>query len=179
MKLVLQQPNFKKMFYLQTDTSAYGMGAVLSQEGESTNSKPKCHPVTYYSATFTPTKQRYDIYKQEFLAVIKALENWRAYLIWTKTLFIIETDHKNLTFWKLLKKLNGRTAWWHECLQDYNFRIIHIAGKINTPADALSRPLGADIVEDSREMALLPPNLFLNVFGADSDRSLEYHIVLA
>ncbi len=92
-KPVLQQPNFNKMFYLQMDASAYGMGAILSQEGEPTNSKPKCHPVAYYSATFTPTEQQYNIYKWEFLAVIKALENWRAYLIWMKTLFIIETEN--------------------------------------------------------------------------------------
>jgi len=29
------------MFYLQTNASVYGMGAVLSQKGESTNLKPK------------------------------------------------------------------------------------------------------------------------------------------
>ena len=178
-KPVLSQPNFDKTFYLQTDASAYGMGAVLSQEGEATNSKPKCHPVAYYSTTFTPTEQRYNIYEREFLAIIKALENWQAYLIWTKTPFVIETNHKNLTFWKSLKKLNGRTARWHEWLQDYDFRIVHIVGKVNTPADALSRPPGSDIVEDSREIALLPPDLFLNVFGAGSDGSLEHQIVLS
>jgi hypothetical protein len=61
-KPVLQQPNFDKTFYVQTDASAYGVGAVLSQEGGSTNLKPKQHPVAYYSATFTPTEQWYDIY---------------------------------------------------------------------------------------------------------------------
>jgi len=70
-------------------------------------------------------------------------------------------------------------ACWHEHLQDYNFRIIHIAGKINTLADALLRPLGEDVVEDSQEIALLPPEVFLNVFGMDSDGSLKHHIVLA
>ncbi len=30
-KPILLQPNFTKHFYLQTDTSAYGMGAILLQ----------------------------------------------------------------------------------------------------------------------------------------------------
>ena len=98
-KPVLQQPNFNKTFYLQTDASAYGMGAVLSQEGEgSTTHKPKWHPIAYYSTTFTPTEQNYDIYEREFLEVKKALEHWQLYLIWTKQPFIIETDHENLTY---------------------------------------------------------------------------------
>ena len=33
---VLIQPNFNKKFFLQVDPSAYGMGAILSQEGETT-----------------------------------------------------------------------------------------------------------------------------------------------
>jgi hypothetical protein len=112
-KPVLQQPNFTKTFYLQMDASAYGMGAVLSQEGETPNSptqKPKRHPVTYFSATFTPTEQNYDVYKREFLGVVKSLDHWCLYLIWTEKPFIIETDHKNLTYWKAMKKLMGRTA---------------------------------------------------------------------
>ena len=45
--------------------------------------------------------------------------------------------------------------------------------------DALSRPPGANVPEDSRETALLPSKLFLNVFGADSDRLLEHQIMLS
>ena len=37
---VLAQPNFDKRFILQVDTSAYGMGAILSQEGDPTNLTP-------------------------------------------------------------------------------------------------------------------------------------------
>ena len=33
-KPILQQPDYTKAFFLTTDTLAYGMGAVLSQEGE-------------------------------------------------------------------------------------------------------------------------------------------------
>ena len=33
-RLVLKQPNYTKSFFLSTNASAYGVGAILSQEGE-------------------------------------------------------------------------------------------------------------------------------------------------
>ncbi len=140
-KPILQQPDFNKTFYLQTDASKYGVGAVLSQDGGTKGVTPrKRHPVAYYSATFSPTKQNYDTHDLEFLGVLKSIKHWRPYLIWTKEPFIIKTDHKNLTYWKSPRKLTSRTARWHKKLQDYNLKILHVAGKNNTPADALSRP---------------------------------------
>ena len=99
-KPVLQQPNFKKTFYLQTDASVYSIGAVLSQEGETNPRTNKLiqHPIAYYSATFTPTEQNYDIYEQELLAVLKSLEHWRPHLAATEELVTVLTDHANLTF---------------------------------------------------------------------------------
>jgi hypothetical protein len=98
-KLVLRQPDFSKVFYLQTDTSKYGVGAVLSQnKGPQLTTLRKCHPVAYYSAMFSPTEQNYDAHDLKFLGVIKAIDHWRPYLIWTQKPFVIETDHKNLTY---------------------------------------------------------------------------------
>ena len=34
------QPNFNKQFILQVDASAYGVGAILSQEGDPTTLTP-------------------------------------------------------------------------------------------------------------------------------------------
>ncbi len=51
--------------------------------------------------------------------------------------FTILTDHANLLYYKTSKKLNRRTARWHADLQEYNFVIKHVPGKINTPADEL------------------------------------------
>jgi RNase H-like domain found in reverse transcriptase len=94
-KPVLQQPDFTKPFFLLTDASAYGVGAILSQEGGSTgpntNQKPKLHLVAYYSATFTEIECNYDIYEQELLAIMKAIGHWRPYLIWTKEPLMILT----------------------------------------------------------------------------------------
>jgi len=112
-KPVLQQPDFVKPFYILTDASAYGMGAILSQEGETDilhietpHKKPKLHPVAYYSATFTETERNYDIYDRELLAIMKAITHWRPYLIWTEEPFTIYTDHANLLYWKSPCKLN-------------------------------------------------------------------------
>ena len=160
---VLWQSNFQKKCYLQTDASAYGMGAVLSQERDTPTpslakfKKPVTYPVAFFSATFTPTERNYVIYKRELLAVIKALAHWRPYLGWTKFPFTIMTDHANLQYWKSPKNLNWRTARWHAVLQKYDYEILYVPGKTNTPPDALSCLLGADRGEtNNKDVIVLP-----------------------
>jgi RNase H-like domain found in reverse transcriptase/Reverse transcriptase (RNA-dependent DNA polymerase)/Integrase zinc binding domain/Chromo (CHRromatin Organisation MOdifier) domain len=182
-KPVLRQPDFTKPFVLLTDASAYGVGAILSQEGGSnnlnTNKKPRLHPVAYYSATFTETERNYDIYERELLAIMKAITHWRPYLIWTKEPFTILTDHANLLHWKSPRKLNRRTARWHGELQDYNFKLQHVPGKLHTAADALSRPTGADEgKEDNQQMTMIPEAAFIRLMGPDSDGSIEHTITI-
>ena len=158
---VLMQPDFNKRFYLQTDASGYRLGAVLSQEGgeqQKPNSKPRLHPLAYYSATFTSTKRNYDIYEWELLAVMKSLAHWRPYLGWTKVPFIIQTDHANLQYWKSPQNLNRRTARWHADLQEYDFQLEYIPGKTNIPSDFLSRPPLADQGKtDNHSVIVIPP----------------------
>jgi len=75
---VLTQPDYTQPFVVHTDASAYGVGAILLQEGEkstTTNSKPKLHPLAYYSASFIQAERNYDIYERELLAVVKALKH--------------------------------------------------------------------------------------------------------
>ena len=161
-KLVLTQPNFDKWFVLQVDASAYGVGAILSQEGGTTPTlawclKPTLHPVAYYSATFTATKRNYNIYKQELLAIMKALAHWRPYLGWTKLPFVICMDHANLQYWKSPRNLNQWTVRWHADLQEYDFELEYIPGKTNVVADALSRPVDVNQgQEDNKDIVVLP-----------------------
>ena len=149
---------------------------MLTQKEEGTK---KHKPIVYFSCTFTLAEANYNIYEKEFLVVIKAIKNWRACLIWTKKPFIIETDYKNLMFWKESKKLTGRTARWHEKLQDYNFKIVHILGKSNGLADALSRMHQGEGHEEPKLTLLIPPDAFLNVFKAEDPGMVEYKVIEA
>ena len=116
----------------------------------------------YYSATLSPAERNYDIYERELLAVMKSLAHWRHYLGWTKFLFIILTNHANLQYWKAPKNLNRRTARWHADLQEYDFEIHYIPGKMNTGLDILSRPLNINQgQEDNRDTTVLPPAKFI------------------
>ncbi len=166
---VLTQLDFDKKFYLQTDALAYGIGAVLLQEGDLTpaltkRAKPTLHPTAYYSATFTPTERNYDIYKRELLAVMKSLVHWQPYLGWTKEPFTIMTDHANLQYWKSPRNLNQRTAQWHADLQEYDYEVQHIPGKANTSADVLSRPPGIDQGKDDNQgIVILPLEKFITI----------------
>ena len=163
---VLKQPDYTKPFFLSTNTSAYSVGAVLSQEGETNphTKKPTQQPIAYYSATFTPTERNYNIYKCELLAVIKALTHWRPHLAATKDPVTILTDHANLTYWKTPRMINRRVARWFTELRDYNLVIKHVPGKIHAAADMLSRPPGVDKGEDDNtDITLLPEPIFVRL----------------
>ena len=165
-KPILRQPYYDNPFYLLTDASAYSVGAILSQEGETNprSKKPFLHPIAYYSSTFIPAERNYDIYERELLAVLKSLEHWRPHLAATKKPVTVLTDHANLAFWKNPKKVNRRVARWFATLQDYHLHIKHVPGKQHAAPDMLSRRPDADEGEqDNLDLTLLPPELFIRL----------------
>jgi hypothetical protein len=163
---ILHQPDYTKPFFLAMDMSAYGVGAVLLQEGEKHPRKtsPTKHPIAYYSMTFTPTKHNYDIYKRELLALMKALAHWQPHLAGSMIPVTVLTDHTNLTYWKSPRKVNRRVARWFAELQEYHLKIQHVPGKLHTSEDLLSRPLGVDRGNaDNENMTLLHPDTFIRL----------------
>ena len=148
------------------------MGTVLSQEGELNprTKKPMLCPIAYYSNTFMPTEQNYDIYEQEFLGVLKALKHFRPHIAATEIPVTILTDHTNLTHWKATRKVNRCVARWFTEIQDYNLTIKHVPGKIHTTPDMLSRLPGVDQgKQDNTDIVLLPPSLFIMAAKTQDD----------
>jgi hypothetical protein len=106
--------------------------------------------------------------------------NWRPYLIWTETPFIIHTDHANLLHWKEPQNLNHCTARWHAVLQDYNFKIEHVPSKDHQAANALSHPPGTDEgKDDNQNITMLPQDTFIQVLEAGDPGTIEDTIIKA
>jgi ribonuclease HI len=129
---VLAHPDFDKPFYLLTDGSAEGLGAVLSQLNENGMEQV----IAYASKTLQGAQKNYSATELECLAVIWAVEHFHHYLDIKP--FIILTDHSALT-WLHTSPMKGHRARWILRLQPYDFIIKHRPGKENKNADALSR----------------------------------------
>jgi len=66
-------PDNGKPFELETDASAYAIGAALFQKDE----RGKRKAIGYASKTLTETERNYDVWDQEFLGLIFGLTYWR------------------------------------------------------------------------------------------------------
>jgi len=83
-------------------------------------------------------EKRYYTSEQEFLAIIRAIQEWRHYINGAPEETIIWTDYNNIIHWTNPAKLSRRMTRWSTTLSAYKIKIKHIAGNKNTTADALS-----------------------------------------
>ncbi|KAE8675396.1 C2H2 and C2HC zinc fingers superfamily protein, putative isoform 1 [Hibiscus syriacus] len=125
---VLALPDFSKTFYLETDASSGGVGAVLSQEGR---------PIAYLSKALSPRHSALSIYEREYLAILLAVSKWRHYL--ESASFIIKTDHEPLKFLLEQKLTTTIQKKGLTKLLGLDYTIQYRKGKSNVVADALSR----------------------------------------
>jgi len=80
--------------------------------------------------------------EKELLAIVWAVKHFRPYVYGTK--FLIITDHKSLIWLFSVYDPGSRLIRWRLKLEEYDYEIIHRAGKGNTNADALSQNPIAD-----------------------------------
>jgi hypothetical protein len=125
---VLALPNFDQPFAIEPDACDTGIGDVLVQDG---------HPVAYFSKALGVQNQKLSTYENDFLAVMMAVDKWRAYL--QRGPFTIIMDHKslcNLGDQQLDTELQRRAM---AKLVGLQFRFQYKRGADNGAADALSR----------------------------------------
>ena len=122
---LLNFPDFNKEFHIYPDASDYQLSAVIMQDNK---------PLAFYSRKINQTQKNYTTGEQELLSIVETLKEFRNILLGQK--LIVHTDHKNIVYGNLS---NGRIARWRLLLEEYGPTYVHIAGKDNHAADALSR----------------------------------------
>jgi hypothetical protein len=134
---VLSFPDFNKPFYVATDASNVGIGAVLYQLPEGEGQPKKINYVSLVARSLQERERKYSATQKELLAIVFALLKFHYYL-WQNP-FTLYTDHRALTFIHSQKDLNSMLTGWQEVLMAYTFKVIHKPGAQNVLPDALSR----------------------------------------
>jgi len=102
-------------------------------------------------------------------------DKWHPVEIWT--------DHKNLEYFMMAKKLNRRQACWSLYLARFDFKLIYHPGCSMGKPDALSRrPDHGKETSDNKDIVLLQPELIavralegLHLEGPERDMLKEIH----
>jgi hypothetical protein len=129
---ILKCPDFDRQFTLHCDASSVAVGAVLTQMYDGVE-----HPIAYCSRTLNKCEINYSTSERELIAIIHALEQFRAYVEGQRCKIV--TDHASLLWFYKLNNPSGRLARWSMRLSQFDFEIEHRKGKSNVIPDALSR----------------------------------------
>ena len=121
--------SFRTRSVLKTDASGTGIGAASEQEQDG-----QIFPIAFYSWKLTPAETRYAATELEALAIIKVIRHFQVYLKGAR--FVIETDHRALTFIRSMKCGSPKLMRWATLLQEHNCHITYRPGSANAVADA-------------------------------------------
>nr|CAN81251.1 hypothetical protein VITISV_031915 [Vitis vinifera] len=128
----VRAPNWKLLFEVMCDASDLTMGAVLGQREDG-----KPYVIYYASKTLNEAQRNYTTTEKELLAVVFALDKFRAYLVGSSV--VVFTDHSTLKYLLTKQDAKARLIRWILLLQEFNLQIRHKNGVENVVADHLSR----------------------------------------
>ncbi len=90
------------------------------------------------------------MYDKELYAIVLDFKNWQHYLQNSKRFICVITDHNNLRYFMMMKKLNAWQMRWAEKLAAFDFHIKYCRDKLNS-ANVLSRRLDIMKSNDSKK----------------------------
>ena len=129
---ILGFPREEGLWYLDTDASDVGTGAVLSQMQDMEE-----RVIAYVSKSLEGSEQRYCTARKELLAVVWALKHFKCYLYGQK--ITVRTDNSAVSWLHRSKDPVGQPARWIEVIDTYDITFQHRLGRKHGNADALSR----------------------------------------
>ena len=121
--------------YVETDASAGGVAAVLSQRDTKTG---RLRPISYFSSSLSSSQRNYSAGQLEAWAIVLAARKWSVFLRAAPEAIFL-TDHCPLQWLKNQKDPRHTYARWVIELEELPYRIEYRPGIQNSPADYLSR----------------------------------------
>jgi hypothetical protein len=128
---LLSFPRSDLPLIVRTDASLAGCGGKLLQIEPSGAELI----IAYTGLAFNDVQRKWDTREQEGFGVFYSVMQFAHFIRGSK--FIIQTDHKNLTF--ISKSNTPKVIRWRLQLQEFDFTIDHFPGDMNVVADAISR----------------------------------------
>jgi transposase InsO family protein len=137
---VLAMPDNESPYLLDTDASDTGLGAILSQvqNGEE-------RVIAYASRTLQKPERNYETTRKELLAVVYGLKQFKQYLLGRP--IAIRVDHAALTWLRKTPEPMPQLARWLTFIEQFDYTVVHRAGKRHSNADSLSRRRESDSVD--------------------------------
>ena len=134
---VFQHPDLSKPFFLWTDASEAGFGAILEQEGED----KLRHPIAYARRQTNDAEKKYAPTQLEVAALVFGVEHFEVYLLGNKvTVFAYHQVLVSAFLTHLKSQTKGLLARWYLRLSKFlpNIELQFKPGTTNGAADALS-----------------------------------------
>ena len=126
---ILHNLDWSLEFFLETDASQYGVGAILYQETEEGK-----RYVDFAAKAFNKAQQNYNATKRELLAGLYAMNRWRPWLLFRK--FTWGLDSKAVSF---INTLTNRVVLdWINIFMDFDFETRFKRGILNVLPHQLS-----------------------------------------
>lgn len=124
---LLNYPQFNKPFLLEVDACNEGIGSILYQEGKI---------IGFFSYKFRKSEINYSTVEKETFAIIKSMQHFKNIIF--NSNITIRSDNKNLL---TPSDLSSRIQRWKLQLEEFNYELEHLEGKLNRGADIISRTL--------------------------------------
>ena len=135
--LELVHPQSNTAISLSLDASDTHIGAVLRQQLRDKS----WSPMSFFSKKLSDAEEKYSAFDRELLAAFSSVRHFRFMLQGRE--FTVFTDHKPLThaLFRRSPPWSARQQRHLAYLAEFTSSIVHIPGKENVVADAISRPV--------------------------------------
>ena len=131
---LLHHPHPNAQTSITVDASNRAVGGQLEQLLDGT----WC-PVAFFSRKLSNAKRKYSTFDRELLAIFLAVKHFRHLIEGLQ--FTIFTDHRPLTFaFASAAERSPRQTRHMSFISEFSTTVLHVSGKNNVVADALSRP---------------------------------------